>query len=311
MKEIGIICHPDFLLHTKDNHPEHKGRLVSIIDLLEKNNMFNKIEPIKATISEVALVHHEEYISSLKKMITSGATYLDGDTYLTPDSFEVALLSAGASITAMRMVMSGKRKVCFSLGRPPGHHAEPDRGMGFCLFNNGAIATKLALKEFNLKKILYIDWDVHHGNGTQTVFYDNPHVLFISIHQHPAYPGTGMVDEKGIEKGYGYNINIPMATSSGDLEYEAAFKKIIIPAADWYQPELVIVSAGYDGYYKDPLASINLTIDGYANMTKQVKKIADKYCNGKMVFCLEGGYHLEGLAKSVLATLMVLVDHKK
>lgn len=305
MKKTGIIYHPDFLLHTKEGHPEHSGRLVSIVNLLEKNNMVDFIEPVVALKSEVALVHDQEYIFDLEKIIKSGATYLDGDTYLTPDSFRVALLSVGAAITAMRMVMSGERKVSFSLGRPPGHHAEPDLGMGFCLFNNIAIAAKVALKEFSLKRILIIDWDVHHGNGTQKVFYDSDAVFFISLHQSPAYPGTGMIDEKGEGLGYGYNLNIPMAVEAGDIEYLEAFKKIIMPAAEMYKPELIMISAGYDGYFEDPLASVNLTIDGYSKMAGLVKEMADKYCQGRVVFCLEGGYHLEGLAKGVIATIKV------
>ncbi len=312
-KEIGIIYHPDFLLHTRDGHPEHKGRLEAIIKLLEHNNLFAKlakIEPKPAKISEIALVHNQKYIESLKTAIERGSKNLDADTYLTPYSFEAALLSAGAAITAMREVMKGKIKVGYSLGRPPGHHAEPDRGMGFCLFNNGAIAAKLAIKEFAINRILYIDFDVHHGNGTQKAFYDDPRVLFISIHQTPAYPGTGKANERGEKKGYGYNINVPLSPGCGNLEYEEVFKRIIIPVADNYCPELIIVSAGYDAYHKDPLAGMEITYEGYANMTKYIQKIAANHCNGKMIFCLEGGYHLEGQAEAFITTISVLGRHK-
>ncbi len=312
-KQVGIVYHEDFLLHTS-NHPEYKGRLTSIMDLLNKDKMFAqiaKIEPTPATVEEVALVHKKEYIVSLEEKINEGFNNLDLDTYLTPHSFRVALLSVGGTLTALREVMSGRKKVCFSLGRPPGHHAEPERGMGFCLFNNIAIAALVAQKEFDLKRILIIDFDVHHGNGTEKVFYDSSNVLFVSVHQSAAYPGTGGIADLGVGNGYGYNINIPLPPGCSDVEYDKVFRHIIIPLADRYEPELIMISAGYDGYRDDPLANMGLTVNGYANITQHIKKIADKHCEGKMVFSLEGGYHLDGLAKSFLATMKVVIGSDK
>ncbi len=307
MKQVSIVYHADFLLHNSVGHPENKQRLEYIMNELEKNKIFaqvEKINPKPAKISEICLVHQQDYVNQLEKTIKSGVKNLDMDTYLTSYSFEVALLSAGGALTAMRETMNNN-KVCFSLGRPPGHHAEPSHGMGFCLFNNIAIAARVAMKEFKLKKILILDFDVHHGNGTQTAFYKDNKVLFISIHQSPAYPGTGRVDEKGEGKGVGYNINIPLPPNSGDLEYEDVFKKIIEPAVDEFKPEIILVSAGFDAYYQDPLANMNLTEEGYRMMSQSIKKMADKHCKNRIVFCLEGGYHLAGQAKAFLATLSV------
>ncbi len=308
--KLGIVYHSDFLLHDKAGHPENKGRLKHIINILEKNNLFlcvEKIKPISAKISEVALVHDKTYINDLKKKVESGCENLDMDTYLTTHSFDVALLSSGSALTAMRETIKNNR-VCFSLGRPPGHHAEADKGMGFCLFNNIAIAAKVAIKEFDLKRILIIDFDVHHGNGTQNTFYNDNKVFFISIHQSPAYPGTGDSEEKGEGFGAGYNLNIPMPPNCGDLEYEEAFKNIIEPVVNDYKPELLLISAGFDAYFQDPLANMNLTEKGYKMMSIYIKKMADKHCNGKAVFCLEGGYHLEGQAKVFLETLAVFIN---
>ncbi len=310
MKKIAIIYHADFLLHTNEGHPEHKGRLEYIINALEKNKMFSKVEeiaPVAAKVSDIALIHQKEYIDNLKNMIEAGKTSLDMDTYLTPYSFDVALLSAGGAITAVRETVKNNR-VCFSLGRPPGHHAEPARGMGFCLFNNIAIAAKVALGEFNLKKILILDIDVHHGNGTQKAFYNDDKVFFISIHQSPAYPGTGFSDEKGAGKGIGYNLNIPLSPNSNDEDYEQIFREVVEPAVADYRPELILVSAGFDAYYQDPLASMNLTEKGFQIMGESIKKMADRYCGGKVVFCLEGGYHLEGQAQSFLTMLNIFVS---
>jgi len=312
MKKVGLIYHSDFLLHTKIGHPEHKGRLEYIMNFLEAKEIFLKVEktdPVAANIADIYLAHDEAYVNNLQKIIESGERQIDADTYLTAESFNVALLSAGAAIKAMRETIE-KNKVMFSLGRPPGHHAEPELGMGFCLFNNIAIAAKVAIKEYGIKKIVIIDFDVHHGNGTQKVFYEDDKVLFISVHQSPAYPGTGMLDEKGEGKGMGYNLNVPLPADSGDSEYEDVFQKIIKPAVADYQPELILVSAGFDAYYQDPLANMNLSEKGYQMMGKYIKKMADEHCDGKVAFCLEGGYHLEGQARSFFELLNVFLNEK-
>jgi acetoin utilization deacetylase AcuC-like enzyme len=313
-KVIGLIYHPDFLLHNQNYHPEKKERLEAIINLLHHEKLLTKLQlitPKVAKVKEVRTIHTANYIKSLRNMVKQGKAYLDADTYLTPYSYQVALLSVGGAITAMRMVMKETLKVAYVINRPPGHHASANRGMGFCLFNNGAIAAKLALTEFNIKRLLYIDWDVHHGNGIQQAFYHDPRVLYISLHENPAFPGTGAIEETGAGLGKGYNINIPLPPRCGDKEYQKAFTNIIMPAADIYRPELIMVSAGYDIYHQDPLGHMQVTYHGLATMTSFVKKIANQHCQGKIVLFLEGGYHLQGQAEAVTTTLSVLGNWRR
>ncbi len=304
--QIGIVYHSDCFMHTNDNHPERKERLQAILSQLEKENLFSKLQslpPAPATAEEIGMVHTKQYIEYVHGLCERRAPYLDPDTYLTPHSWDVALLSAGGALTAMRAVMDNKLKTCYSLGRPPGHHAEPNRGMGFCIFNNGAIAARIALEDYKLSRILFLDWDVHHGNGTQKAFYHDPRVLFVSIHQSPAFPGTGHINEIGEGEGQGYNVNIPLPPGCGDSHYAKTFEEIIIPLADKFQPELIMVSAGQDAYHEDPLAGMCISFEGFANMARQTKQIADKYANGKTVLFLEGGYQLQGLSEAVITIL--------
>ncbi len=307
--DIGIVYHPDFLIHTQDYHPEKKERLLAILSLLKEEKLFDRLEqlaPVPARVEEIGLIHTESYIKYVKEMCERQRPYLDPDTYLTPRSYEVALLSAGAALTAMRSVMNGRLKTCFSLGRPPGHHAEPNRGMGFCLFNNIAIAARAAMEEFGLERILIVDWDVHHGNGTQAAFYHDPRVLFVCVHQSPAYPGSGYTDETGSGAGTGYTVNVPLPAGCGDAEYSAFFDEVVAPLADVYRPQLVMLSAGQDAYHDDPLAGMRLTFAGYAAMARKLKQIAEKHCSGKIVACMEGGYNLKGQAEAVVTTLSEL-----
>jgi acetoin utilization deacetylase AcuC-like enzyme len=307
--EIGIIYHPDFFLHTNAHHPEKKERLEAILTILKDERLFEKMEqlaPLPAEIEEVARVHTEAYIKSVRELCERGRSYLDADTYLTPHSYEVALLSAGGALKAVRTVLEGRLKACYSLGRPPGHHAETHRGMGFCIFNNGAIAAKEAIEKYGISRILYLDWDVHHGNGTQETFYQDPRVLFMSVHQSPAFPGSGYIDETGKGEGSGYTVNVPLPPGSGDEEYAAVFREIVEPLADAFKPELLFVSAGQDAYHDDPLAGMRLSFAGYANMARHVREIADRHCEGRVVLFLEGGYHLRGQAEAVVTTLSEL-----
>lgn len=308
--EIGIVYHPDFLLHTNRHHPERKERLEAIMALLNSENLLSRLEqisPSPAVPEEVTAVHTAQHMANVREMVERGYDFLDGgDTYLTPHSFDVALLAAGGALSAMRAVLDGRLRSCFSLGRPPGHHAEPESGMGFCLFNNGAIAARAAMKEFGVSRILFLDWDVHHGNGTQKAFYLDPEVLFVSIHQSPAYPGTGQLYETGGGRGAGYNVNIPLPTGCGDDAYEAVFQEIIVPLAAAYRPEVVMVSAGHDTYHNDPLAGMLLSFHGFAGMARRVREIAETYCGGRVVLFLEGGYHLQGQAEAVVTVLSEL-----
>lgn len=304
--QIGIVYHPNYFIHTNDNHPEKKERLQAILTQLKEENLFPKLQqlaPYPATVEEVGKVHTKQHIEHLRGLCERRAPYLDPDTYLTPQSYDVALLSAGGALTAMRAVMDNKLKTCYALSRPPGHHAEPNKGMGFCLFNNGAIAARHALEEYNLSRILYLDWDVHHGNGVQKTFYHDSRVLFVSIHQSPAFPGTGHVNETGEGEGQGYTVNIPLPPGCGDHHYAKVLDEIVIPLADKFQPELLMVSAGQDAYHEDPLAGMCISFEGFAYMARHAKQIADKYTGGKAVLFLEGGYHLRGLSEAVVTIL--------
>ena len=308
-KKLGIVYHPDFFIHDRPTHPEKKERLQAILSLLRIENLFEKLEqlaPNPATTDELAKNHTSEHLMHIQSLCQLHKQQVDADTYLVPESYHVGLLSAGAAVTAMRSVMRGKMDVCFSLGRPPGHHAEPQRAMGFCLFNNIALAARLAQEEFGLKRIMILDWDVHHGNGTQKIFYHDPGVLFVSVHQNPAFPGTGHIQETGKGAGEGYNVNIPLPPGCSDPEYDRVFSEIIRPLADRYQPELLLVSAGQDAYHDDPLASMLVSYKGFANMARHAKEIAGEYTGGKIVLTLEGGYHLRGQAEAVVTIMSEL-----
>lgn len=306
---VGIVYHPDYLLHTRGDHPERKERLEQILALFEEKNLFERIEmitPEPAEVEEVALIHDPEYIKSIEEACRSGQNYLDMDTYIGPHSYRVALLSAGGALTAMRRVMENRPRRIFALNRPPGHHAERSRAMGFCLFNNVAIAAAAARSAYGLQKIAIVDWDVHHGNGTQHSFENDPGVLYISTHQSPAYPGTGDLYEVGVGPGEGYTINIPLPPGSGDPEYLLVFERLIIPVLDQFKPELILVSAGQDIYSKDPLAGMLVTHSGFYRMAEALADLAGRCCGGRIMLCLEGGYHLEGQAGAVLQVLNAL-----
>lgn len=305
-KTIGLVYHSDYLIHSNDFHPERKERLKIILSALEVeqlSRMTRILKPEPATKKHLALVHDPNYIKHIELLCLKGQKYLDMDTYLVPRSYEVALLSAGGALKGLQEIWEGELKKVFVLSRPPGHHAERARGMGFCLFNNAAIAAAEAARVYGLKRIAIMDWDVHHGNGIQQVFEEDSRVLYLSIHQSPAFPGTGALEEAGKGKGEGYNVNIPLPGGSGDADYALFIENVVVPVLEVYQPELLIVSAGQDGYYKDPLAGMELTCKGYFAMAASLAKIAEKFCRGRMLLCLEGGYHLKGLMGSVIQIL--------
>jgi acetoin utilization deacetylase AcuC-like enzyme len=230
---------------------------------------------------------------------TNGRVSLDPDTSMSPGSLTAAYLAAGGALVAVDAIMSRQVDHVFCAVRPPGHHAEAGRAMGFCLFNNVAIAARYVQKKHGLKRVLIVDWDVHHGNGTQHSFEDDPSVLFFSTHQYPHYPGTGRESERGRGAGEGFTLNVPMDAGEGDEEYRAIFQKSLVPAADAFKPEFVIISAGFDAHKDDPLASMGLTEEGYADLTGIVAGIAKRHAGGRILSSLEGGYHLTSLAASV------------
>ena len=298
-----------FLEHETGQHPERPARLEAILRLLERTGRLDErpvLEPEPADEETIALIHDRAYIAELREFAARGGGWLDADTIVSPRSFEVARLAVGAVVQAVEWVLSGRARRVFALVRPPGHHAEPERGMGFCLFNNIAVAAQYALERQGLRRIAIIDWDVHHGNGTQVAFYRTDRVFFVSLHQWPLYPGTGRAEEIGEGPGRGYTLNIPLAPGSDDQVYLAAFANEIEPRLAVYRPELVMVSAGYDAHYADPLAAMAVTEQGFAAMASRVRAIAESWCHGRLVLALEGGYNLSALASSVAATLDAL-----
>ncbi len=307
---VGYVYNPVYLKHDTGQHVEVAARLEAIISHLEKTGLKEQltlIEPRPAMVEEIALVHRREYIKEIEAKAASGGGWLDPDTVMSAGSYEAALYAAGGLIRAVEAVMNGERTSAFALVRPPGHHATSRQAKGFCLFNNIAIATEYALAGYNLERILIIDFDVHHGNGTQEAFYENPRVMYISTHEYPFYPGTGDLGETGSGAAKGTNINIPLPAGCGDGEYLAVFEQIIVPAAKGFKPQLILVSAGYDGHWADPLAMMQLSITGFGQMARIIKGLADELCGGRLVLTLEGGYHLVALAASIKATFDVFL----
>lgn len=307
----AIFYSPVFLKHQPPNyHPENPQRLETIINKLEKAQLTKKIavvEPQAATKGQIALNHSKEYINQIEDFCLKDGGYLDPDTYASKDSFEAALLAAGSGIQAVDLIKEGKLKRAFLLVRPPGHHAEYDRAMGFCLFNNAAITASYGLDK-GFKRILLLDWDAHHGNGTQSSFYQTDKVLYISFHQWPLYPGTGNYKEIGSGKAKGYTLNFALPPFSGNKTYQKIFEQIINPIAYRYQPDLVIISGGFDSHFKDPLAQLSLTIAGYKMMAENLKLLANQFSSERLIFVLEGGYNLETTGNCVLAILSTLAE---
>ncbi len=308
-EKIGIVYDPAYLIHTQAQHPERKERLEHIIAALDQGGLMDLIEmfkPDSAEVEDIALVHDPGYIRSIEEACLSGKRFLDMDTYIVPESYRIALLSAGGVLTGLKKVMDSVPRKTFALNRPPGHHAERSTAMGFCLFNNVAIAAAAAGRDYGLKRIAIVDWDVHHGNGTQHAFEDNREVLFISTHQSPAYPGTGRLQEVGQGDGEGFNVNMPLPAGCGDVEYSLFFDRVVIPVLDQYKPELIIISSGYDAYRQDPLAGMSLTHRGFNYMAEVVTAAAERWSDGRVLLCLEGGYHLQGQAGAVVQVLNAL-----
>ncbi|MFC1902832.1 histone deacetylase [Chloroflexota bacterium] len=306
----GFVYDPIYQKHDTGQHVENARRLESIISHLEQTGLKQQLMPIEpraASVEELSAVHHKENIAHVHDVAQRGGGWLDPDTVMSPASYEAALYAAGGAIRATEAVISGEAESAFALVRPPGHHATPRRAMGFCLFNNVAVAANYALAKFDLERVAIIDFDVHHGNGTQEIFYDKPQVLYISTHEYPFYPGTGDVDETGSGTAKGTTVNIPLRSGCGDDEYLKVFEEIVVPVTRRFNPQLVMVSAGYDAHRDDMLALMQVTTTGFARMVRIIKKLADELCGGRLVFSLEGGYNLDALAESVKATFEVLL----
>lgn len=309
MSKTAIVYDPFNLRHTLEGHPENFRRLEGTWQLLQTDGILDtllRVPSSPAPLDAILRVHTPQYVERLQAINEQGGGRIDADTYLNADSYQAALLAAGGLLNMTDMIIQGEVENGFALIRPPGHHALENRGMGFCLLANAAIAARWAQDHHGLDRILIVDFDVHHGNGTQDIFYHDPSVLFFSTHQYPYYPGTGDADELGSEVSYGTTVNVPFPAYVGDEGYVTAFQNVLEPVARGFQPELIILSAGFDAHWMDPLAGMNLSIRGYMKLVDMVMALADELCNRKLVVVLEGGYHLDVLPHCVLSTLRLL-----
>ena len=313
MHTTGFVYDDIFMKHeVMAGHPERPERLAAILGMLDETGLskeLRRVAPREATLDDLCRVHEAYYVDFVRKAVECHQRVLDmGDTCVGPHSYTAALMAAGAVLAATDAVVAGEIQNAFCAVRPPGHHAEAAQAMGFCVFNNVAISARYAQAVHNLKKILIVDWDVHHGNGTQHTFDDDDTVLYVSTHQFPHYPGTGAASETGHGPGAGFTLNIPLRAGSGDEEFAKAFNEIIVPRADAFKPDLVLISAGFDAHGNDPLSGLELTSSCYGELTRIVKGIAERHAGGKLVSVLEGGYDLQVLRDAIEAHLRVLME---
>jgi len=316
MQKTAIIYSPKYLDHKAGHgHPESPKRLKRIMKELHncgllKTGKCSLIEPEPANTEDVELIHDSDYIRLIRKVSEHGGGVLDlSDTVVSAKSFDTALLAVGGTINAVNLVMKRKYQNAFALVRPPGHHAGPYYAMGFCLFNNVAIAAIHLLKNFSLERVLILDVDAHHGNGTQEIFYETDRVLYVSLHEDPtAFPGTGFADEVGDDKGTGYTVNIPFPFYIDDQMYLKAIDEIVLPIIRQYKPQFMLVSAGFDGHYSDPVGELSLSAFCYAKAFEKILASASKLCNGKLVAVLEGGYSKDFLGIMTSAAIAKMSD---
>ncbi|MBA3947401.1 MAG: histone deacetylase [Herpetosiphonaceae bacterium] len=296
-------------LHSDPTHPEQAERLASLTQALEASELASVLRtlPLRpARESEIAAVHRGQMLERTQMLALDGGGRLDADTYVTPDSWQVACHAAGTVITATEAVVGGTVANAFAVVRPPGHHATATRAMGFCLVNNVAVAAQYALDHLGVKRIAIIDWDVHHGNGTQDIFYGNAQVLYCSTHNYPFYPGTGHWQEMGQGVGYGTTLNVPLPPGTDETAFVRTYDELIIPALRRFEPDMIMVSAGYDAHWADPLGAMLVSTTGYALVATKVYNLAADVCGGRIVCALEGGYHPPALVECIIATLQVL-----
>ncbi len=307
MATTGVVRHPRYLDHEAGpGHVESPDRLRVIYERLEQEDLrelFTQIDPRKASQEELAWNHTLEHIQRIAATARHPHWQLDPDTGTNEHSYEAACLAVGGVFSAMDSIMDGTVDNAFALVRPPGHHAEADRAMGFCLFNNVALGAHYARKVLGLEKVMIVDWDLHHGNGTQHSFYDDPAVLYLSTHQYPYYPGSGSADQTGGGPGKGFTVNIPLRPGAGDSDFAAIFNRVVAPVGKAFSPDFMIVSAGFDIYERDPLGGMEVTEKGFAYLARVLLEVADFCCDGRILFCLEGGYSLSGLRDGAVAVL--------
>jgi acetoin utilization deacetylase AcuC-like enzyme len=309
---VGYVYDPLYLEHELPGHPERPDRLRAIMSHIDESGLLAQMTQVKArdaTTHELRFVHTEGLIEEVAATAGVDRHRFDADTYGSARSYEAALRAAGGTLAAAEAVLRGEIDSAFCFIRPPGHHATPDRAMGFCLFNNIAVAAAQALEEPGIDRVAIIDIDVHHGNGTQDIFYDDPRVLYFSTHQFPHYPGTGHWTETGSGEGDGTTINVPLPQGCGDDIYRRCYDEICAPAVRRFRPQLIFVSAGFDAHFADPLAGILLSTRGYYDIASLIRKLADELCEGRLLYALEGGYDLTAIAWSARACVDTLLGN--
>ena len=301
MNRTALIADRRYLDHIAGRlHPERPERVAAMLEMaanLKRPDLL-PLAPRAATLDELQLCHDPDYVATVARTAGCPRTDFDPDTHASQATFATAALAAGGVLTAAEAVLDGAAHNAFAIVRPPGHHARPDQAMGFCFFNNVAVAAQFLVARRGLARVLILDWDVHHGNGTQEAFYNSDKILYISTHQYPFYPGTGFFDEIGEGPGAGFTLNVPIPAGFGDAEYLRIFDDVLMPVARRFNPEFVLISAGFDCHYRDPLGGMRVTADGFAAMARRLKRLAAECCGGRVVAALEGGYDLDALEES-------------
>jgi acetoin utilization deacetylase AcuC-like enzyme len=307
---MAVLEDPRFREHAGPiGHPECPERLAAVAGAIaSRSEPLLRVAPRPAEDAELLRIHAPEHLRGLRAAAARAPLQLDPDTYLGPRSVEVAELAAGGLIELCRRVVRCEADAGLAAVRPPGHHAEAGRAMGFCLYNNVAVAARALQAEEGVERVLILDWDVHHGNGTQHAFEDDPSVLYFSTHQFPYYPGTGDLGEIGVGRGMGTTVNVPMPAGCGDAEYVGSLQRLFPPVAQWFRPEVVLVSCGFDAHREDPLAAMEVSGEGFLAMAALARSVAEMCCNGRLVFVLEGGYAIRGLAEGTGAVLEAALE---